>query len=161
MSNAAAVFLRPSLAGVGALLCFAVHAGPPSAAGWIADPNGCKVANPHPQSIESIRWSGQCNDGFAEGPGTVSWYMSGKPNGITSGTFKQGKLTGQGFVTLPRTLYAWRSDKGPVPLKRSWPSGSRLDGKFADNRLVGDGTVTTPGGEKVPVREVDGLLVRR
>src|SRR3954462_8225955 len=80
---------------------------------WVADSHGCKVANPHPQPIESISWTGACKDGYAEGPGKVLWFSQGKANGMTSGTFKRGKLSGTASVTLPHAVF-----------QRSWLPGS-------------------------------------
>ena len=149
------------LAGVLCIYVSAAHAEPTSAH-WVADSHGCKVANPQPQPIESISWSGRCKDGYADGPGTVSWFSEGKSNGITSGTFKEGKLTGKGYVTLPHAIYKrTSSSKGDVELPRAWPFGSRLDGEFHENQLIGDGTITKPNGEKIVVIQIGGKLVRK
>jgi len=129
---------------------------------WIADSLGCKVTNPQPQPIETITWSGHCKDGFVDGAGTVAWFSEGKVNGITSGTFKEGKLNGKGYVTLPFAVYARVNvGKRNVEVRRTWPPGSRLDGEFVDNQLIGDGIITTPNGQKVVVNQIDGKLVRK
>jgi hypothetical protein len=142
------------------LLCALVPPahGQPAAAGWVADAHGCKVANPQPQPVESIHWSGQCKEGFADGTGMVTWYSQGQSNGVTAGTFRNGKLTGRGYVTLPRPIYTGMDGD---EMARSWPPGSRLDGEFADNHLLGDGAVTLANGHKVVVNEVKGRLVRK
>ncbi len=127
---------------------------------WVTDSNGCKVANPKPQLIESIIWSGRCANGFAEGPGTVRWFSAGKKNGVSSGTFKGGKLTGKGYVTLPYPVEPG-SNFSKREAVRSWPSGSRLDGEFLDNRLVGDGILTQPDGRRFIVNQVDVMLMRK
>ena len=137
------------------------HAEPPRA-DWVADSHGCKVANPQPQPIETITWSGHCKDGFADGAGTVAWFSEGKVNGITSGTFKEGKLTGKGYVTLPHAVYPGvNAGKRNVDVRRTWPFGSRLEGEFHENQLIGDGIITTPNGQKVVVIQIDGKLVRK
>ena len=129
---------------------------------WIADSHGCKVANPQPQPFETITWSGQCKDGFVDGAGTVAWFSGGKVNGITSGTFKEGKLTGKGYVTLPHAIYTGVNvGKRKVDVRRTWPFGSRLEGEFLENQLIGDGIITTPSGQKVVVTQIDGKLVRK
>jgi hypothetical protein len=120
------------------------------------------VANPQPQPIETITWSGHCKDGFADGAGTVAWFSEGKINGITSGTFKEGKLIGKGYVTLPHAVYTGVNvGKRNVDVRRTWPFGSRLDGEFLENQLIGDGIITTPNGQKVVVIQIDGKLVRK
>lgn len=120
------------------------------------------MANPQPQPIESISWSGRCKDGFADGAGIVRWFSGGKSNGITSGTFKQGKLIGKGYVTLPQAVYTrLNSSTRGGELRRAWPPGSRLDGEFLENQLVGDGVITKPNGQKEVVIQIDGKLVRK
>ena len=42
--------------------------------GYIADKNGCKIANPSPKPSETVAWSGGCKDGFADGNGIMQWY---------------------------------------------------------------------------------------
>ena len=134
----------------------------PAPIDWIEDSHGCKVANPHPQSIETVTWSGRCKDGFTDGAGTVRWFSEGKPNGVSSGTFKEGKLTGKGYVTMPYADYKRVNvGKRDFNFRRVWPSGSRLDGEFLENELVGDGVITKPNGQKVVVHEIDGRLVRK
>ncbi|MGP1679566.1 MAG: hypothetical protein ACTS6J_20735 [Burkholderiales bacterium] len=153
------------LASLGAVFVCAFSASAhaePARTEWLADSLGCKVANPRPQPIETITWSGRCKDGFVDGPGTVAWFSEGKINGITSGTFKRGKLTGKGYVTLPHAVYTRVNvGKRSVEVRRTWPFGSRLDGEFLENRLIGDGIVTTPNGQKVVVIQIDGKLVRK
>jgi hypothetical protein len=40
--------------------------------GWILDASaGCKVWNPHPQPNETMRWSGACANGMAQGRGAA------------------------------------------------------------------------------------------
>jgi hypothetical protein len=144
---------------LGALLaCSLAAAGGPE---WVSDAAGCKVANPQPQPVETILWSGSCADGYADGPGTVRWFSDGRANGVTSGTFRQGRLHGRGYVTLPQAVYSDAKGAELKVFRQGWPSGSRLDGNFADNRLVGDGVITTPDRRKVLVTQVDGRLVRK
>jgi len=129
---------------------------------WVEDSNGCKVANPHPHPIETIKWSGRCKDGYIEGAGTVQWYSEGKVNCVSSGTFKGGKLSGKGYVTMPYADYKRVNvGKRDFNFHRIWPSGSRLDGVFVEDQLVGDGIMTKPNGQKVVVNQIDGRLVRK
>ncbi len=39
---------------------------------WITDPRGCKVSNVAPQEGETITWSGEYKNGFANGEGTLT-----------------------------------------------------------------------------------------
>src|SRR3954465_13807630 len=132
----------------------------PALAEWLSDSRGCKVANPHPQPIEAISWSGGCRNGYADGPGTIRWFSEGRSNGTTSGTFKDGKLNGQGSVTLPHAIHT-NNGSSVSPSAHTWAAGSRLEGEFADNQLIGDGVITSPNGQKTLVNLIDGRLVRR
>ena len=153
----------PTRLAVAFVCCFsaAAYAGPPPEQ-WAEDAYGCKVANPHPQPIESITWSGHCKDGFTDGAGTVRWFSEGRANGVSSGTFRQGKLTGQGYVTMPYADYK-RSNVGKrdFNFRRVWAPGSRLDGEFLEGQLIGDGIMTKPNGQKVVVNEINGILMRK
>ena len=45
---------------------------------WIADKNtGCYIYNPKPQQNDTVTWSGDCESGYANGVGTVRWYVNG------------------------------------------------------------------------------------
>ncbi len=57
---------------------------------WIADKNGCKVANPFPQVGESVTWSGQCANGTADGTGLLEWYINGKASRSLRGHAETG-----------------------------------------------------------------------
>jgi hypothetical protein len=63
---------------------------------WIADKgNGCRLWNPSPQPSESVSWSGGCNNGLAEGTGTVLWYSSGRLVGQIDATYRGGHPGGK------------------------------------------------------------------
>jgi hypothetical protein len=58
---------------------------------WIADSvSGCKVWNPNPQPNETIKWSGDCRDGKANGFGTLEWFQSGRKSDIDEFTGANG-----------------------------------------------------------------------
>ena len=57
---------------------------------WIADSNGCKIANPFPQPGETVTWSGGCSKGLADGDGVMQWFIDGKPLDMYEGTLKEG-----------------------------------------------------------------------
>ncbi|HKT18019.1 MAG TPA: hypothetical protein VJR47_08260 [Stellaceae bacterium] len=68
---------------------------------WIADAQtGCKVWNPAPQPHETVRWSGPCKAGFAEGEGTLQWFENGVPGDRYTGGYKHGHRDGYGVLTL-------------------------------------------------------------
>ena len=65
-------------------------------------------------------------------------------------------------MTIPHAAYR-RVNAGTrnSNFRRVWPSGSRLDGQFLDNQLIGDGVLTKPNGQKLVVNQIEGKLVRK
>lgn len=145
---------------------------------WITDPaSGCSTWNPYPKPEETILWIGACVDGKATGPGTLTWFRSGKPTSMHSGTFVAGKLNGKGklvwengaafegeFVDFERTgqgslrwangnRYEGTFAKGiqQGAGKFFWAFGTRLEGQFQDGRLVGAGQYFTRSGDQISV----------
>ena len=71
---------------------------------WIQDLNsGAYIWNPEPQEGESVRWSGSVvregNNLYAQGHGTLEWYMDGQIFETDEGTFERGKHNGR-FVHI-------------------------------------------------------------
>lgn len=83
--------------------------------GWISDSKtGCKVWNPAPQARETIRWSGGCEGGYAQGKGTLEWFENGRPGDRYVGEYQGGKRNGHGVVTMSngtRIEGDWRNDE--------------------------------------------------
>lgn len=81
---------------------------------WIADSKtGCKVWNPSPEARETIRWSGACEGGYAQGKGTLQFFENGKPGDRFEGEYQAGKRNGHGVVTMSngtRIEGDWRND---------------------------------------------------
>ncbi len=69
--------------------------------GFMRDQQGCKVANPHPKPGESVEWSGQCLEGYADGQGTLQWFVNGSPGTRYEGTLHGGLIAGHGKLTMP------------------------------------------------------------
>ena len=83
--------------------------------GWIADSKtGCKVWNPAPQAHETIRWSGGCKDGYAQGKGTLQWFENGRAGDRYDGDYGAGKRNGHGVVVQRNGTQIegdWRDDE--------------------------------------------------
>lgn len=47
----------------------------------IKSTQGCKLVNPNPVPNETVRWSGACKNGYAQGSGTLTWFKDGVKNG--------------------------------------------------------------------------------
>jgi hypothetical protein len=105
---------------------------------WIEDTVAhCWAANPNPEGGEVISWSGACENGTLNGPGTLTWSKDGRITGRDEGTFRDGRLTGHGRIIS--------SD------------GTTYEGEFP-----GTGTLTLPDGQNVraqAVRESTGWTI--
>jgi len=98
---------------------------PVQAGDWIADTSvGCRVWNPHPQSNETIRWSGARANGLAQGRGAAQWFRDNLPFETDEGEWSAGRQIGYGTQV--------------------WPSG-RYDGELADGEPHGRGVLIVPG----------------
>src|SRR5581483_3911880 len=87
---------------------------------WIADQRThCRVWQPAPQPHASLRWSGACTNGLAQGPGMVEWVTDGKAVEVARGQWRDGKQTGPGVSTKI--------------------NGERYEGEYRDGQANGDG----------------------
>ena len=101
----------------------------PLTPGWIVDAQtGCAVWNPFPIPNESVSWTGSCPGGIAQGFGAVYWFKDGQPLSRGGGTYRDGRLSGQGTTT--------------------WHDGTKYVGAYLDGKWSGHGTLTRPDGGK-------------
>jgi hypothetical protein len=105
---------------------------------WAADPSGCQFWDPSPLPNETLRWSGRCVGGFAEGHGTLSWYSRGALAETDVADFVHGKLNGHGVLRFS--------------------SGQSFDGQFRDQRPNGFGTLRANDGEIFSGKWTDGCF---
>lgn len=137
---AAAVSANPAVAG-------AVQKADEPPQHWAFDANnGCKVwsADPIGGSI-AVRWSGRCEQGLAQGVGTVRWLSSGKQIAELSGVMEQGKLRGHVTgVEEPGNRYdGMYIDSLPEGQgKAVFADGSVYDGQWHRGHQLGYGVMT-------------------
>ena len=58
----------------------------------LADRPGCYLWNPAPQDNETVDWSGECSNGFAQGNGRVNWYGTGELSQIVDTRYRDGRM---------------------------------------------------------------------
>lgn len=93
---------------------------------WIRDEaSGCWAANPDPEPLETITWSGQCSEMLLSGQGILSWYLDGRLVGRDEGNFVRGELSGHGKITFANGA----SYEGDFPGRgvMTLPDGNRVD----------------------------------
>ena len=113
-----------------------------------------------PQPNETYTWSGgHDNDGYAAGPGTLQWYVDGKPENSYQGTMSGGKINGRGvgaFASGNRYEGDWvdgrRTGKGVF----TWANGNRYEGDFVKDQRTGRGILTYANGDRYEGDWVDG-----
>jgi hypothetical protein len=129
---------------------------------WVTDAkSGCQVWDPDPQVDEAVIWSGTCNNGRAEGPGTVQWIKSGKAIETDKGEWRDGRQAGNG-------VQAWDSGRYEGELANGVPNGRGVltmkklhyEGQFRDGKPNGTGSLTE-AGDTVRGTWKDGCLQGR
>lgn len=87
--------------------------------------NGCKVWDAGYSPQDSVAWDGACKNRYAEGEGTLVWYVGGKETERYTGSLRKGKMDGPGRVSF---------------------GGNVMEGTFRDQQLHGYGKVTLKDG---------------
>jgi hypothetical protein len=126
---------------------------------YISDSKGCKIANPSPKPNETVTWSGECKDGFAEGTGVMQWFEDKQPGARYEGALAHGALSGEGKLTLPDgSTYegGWLDGRqnGQGILKAS--DGGSYKGGWKNGRPDGRGVMHAATGETVEGTWKDG-----
>lgn len=133
----------------------------------------CRVAAVEPKPLNDfVEWSGACKDGFAEGPGKLSWHSWNKGKHTIEGKLLRGKISGEAKLTYKVGVYTGTVRNG-VPHgqgyfefadERGWYEGgvdngrregygiqlnidrSRYDGQWKNDAEHGKGRATFAAG---------------
>lgn len=127
----------------------------------VKDQKGCKIYNPMPQENESVKWSGGCRGGFADGKGVLEWYIGGKLEERYDGDMKSGWAEGTGvFVSRQGTRYEgeWKRSQQDGQGVSKGPDGSSYEGEWRAGKPHGWGTYTSPDGETITGEWENGEL---
>jgi hypothetical protein len=125
------------------------------AGSWVKSKGGCLVWSANPQPNETVDWKGACADGKAQGPGTQTWYVAGKPVSEAKGTFVQGFMRGTvDFKDPAWGVYQgeWYEDEkcaGPQGIGTAkMKGGARYEGRWRCGKRDGTGTMSYANGTK-------------
>lgn len=88
----------------------------------------CLVVNPAPQPKETVKWSGGCKDGYADGEGGLEWFLNGAFSSYYKGTLERGLKHGSGY--------------------RKSADGTEYEGGFRHGQREGKGVMLFPGGDR-------------
>lgn len=113
--------------------------------------NNCKVFNSDPEedAVETVTWTGGCQNGFASGKGKLTWFVDGKKQAEFTGNFADGYETGKGtYKWEDGTRYVGDFVKGMMTGKGvfTWEDGSRYEGDFLNDVIEGYGKITYDDG---------------
>ena len=128
----------------------------------IQDENGCKVYNPAPQENETIRWSGDCIDGFANGFGILEWFIGGQLAESYEGDMEAGWAHGRGVLISQKGMRyegSWKKSVQNGYGTASSTDGSSYEGDWLDGKPHGRGTYTHPNGDIMSGEWQNGKLM--
>jgi hypothetical protein len=154
------IALLTALTGAVALQDKVGFAAPDEDVGWIADKRGCKVANPFPRPGETITWSGECKNGFAQGQGVLQWYLDGQADDRFEGNLELGWAEGRGvLVRLDGSKYDgdWKQSQQHGNGRFDAPDGSWYEGQWKDGKPHGQGQYRRPDGKIFIGVWIDGV----
>jgi hypothetical protein len=132
---------------IGALV-LAWSAVPAFGGDYLTDPvTGCRVYNPHPNAGETFSWQGRCENGFAEGKGTLRWLQNGRETETDQGEWKGGHQTG-------KAIQVWSRGRFEGDVRDGLPDGKgvltmgdiRYEGDFIAGKPDGTGTLKDTTG---------------
>jgi hypothetical protein len=154
---------------VAAIALFVILQGGPKGR-WMSDPKtGCKIWDDTPHPDQSVTWSGECKNGYAEGSGTALWTIKGKPEDRYEGEMRAGKMTGAGILSFPNGMRyegAFRANDFHGTGKLTYANGDVYEGQFVDDDRSGTGTLVMKdgrryvGGWKKDLPDGQGTLTR-
>jgi hypothetical protein len=103
------------------LLCLPAGVNAADTAQWASDPvSGCALFDAGLKPGDTVRWSGACQDGRADGAGTATFSSKGAPFESFIGSFSGG-VAQDGAITV------------------RWGNGWSYDGEMAHGRFDGEG----------------------
>jgi hypothetical protein len=126
------------------------------------DQKGCKVGNPSPKPNESVHWTGECVDGYADGKGLLQWYVDGAKSTRYEGSLHHGLLSGEGKLVMPNGASyegQWLAGKQEGRGVQTMPDGSRYEGQWKNGVPNGHGRFRNTAGETLEGEWSEGAFV--
>jgi hypothetical protein len=146
---------------------------------------GCTVFNPGARAHEKMKWSGPCKDGYADGPGTLEYFVDGDLRWHFEGTLQRGWRNGDGFLRMAsKTLYEgaflegersgtgtqldsdrsrydgqWKEDEHDGTGSAKYSTGGAYEGQWRGGKYHGRGKLTYNSGKVVEGQFSDGTPV--
>ncbi len=94
----------------------------------------CMVYNQYPQVNETLEYTGECVEGYAQGMGSMNWLIDGKAYQTASGNLVRGKFEGICEMNMLDNPLAYKGMcENNVPHgqgKMTYKDGSNFEGQF-------------------------------
>lgn len=128
---------------------------------WIADSNGCKVANVYPQAGETVTWTGQCINQLADGKGVLTWYLNGEVADVFDGQLVQGMAQGMGRLIRKNGIYIgeWKDSLQDGMGTQHMYNDTWYQGQWKQGKPHGQGKVKTLEGKVFSGTWNEGVFV--
>ena len=120
--------------------------------GYVQDSTtGCKVWDSDIDASQTIRFTGVCKNGFADGQGTVEWIANGRVEIIWYGFFNNGYLQGPASIKdrNAEIVGIFRNSKLNGEGRIAFKDGPIVEGAFIDGKLNGYGKIHYGNGTLV------------
>jgi len=118
----------------------------------------CRVAALEP-SVQYVRWSGSCNNGYAEGRGTLTWSVGFTKSRTLEAQLVAGEVQGEATLTWPDGSSYIGTVKHGVPDGKGYfkdPDGMQYEGEVRDGRRDGLAEGLFPNGDNYKGEWKDG-----
>lgn len=112
--------------------------------------SGCSVGTFKTDEGLSVRWTGPCVEGKAQGRGIAQWSIAGQPAGHGEGGYRAGLLDGRAIVTnkeYTRVEAEFVNGKINGRCVLLYRDGKKFNGQCADDQPNGTGRMTLASGE--------------
>jgi hypothetical protein len=138
-----------------------VHVSGTAAGQWVQDPRtGCLVRGGPLDPGETLRWTGPCPDGKADGRGILQMFSDGAPGHRYEGGWKNGHRHGHGVMMWSngnRYQGNFKDDRFDGRGIAIWANGDWYDGGWRDGRLHGRGAMIWADGNRYQGTWSDGF----
>jgi hypothetical protein len=110
----------------------------------------CRIVAVSPAPTGAVTWTGGCKDGFADGPGTLSWQDAGRKTVRLEGKLAHGEVDGEATLTFGNGGQYSGTFKNGIPDGKGYfrdPDGAQYEGDVREGERTGTGAGVSPGGD--------------
>ena len=111
---------------------------------------------------ETVKWSGECVNGYANGTGKLEWFIDRELIEVYEGDMSEGWATGEGTLISKdgyRYTGSWKKSTQSGFGIAETSDGYKYEGNWENGKQHGWGTLIQPNGESISGEWVEGELV--